>query len=169
MLTQQELKSILHYDHNTGIFIWLKSPSRNIKSGSRAGSFDKFNGYHFIRINKIKYGSHRLAFLYMDGFMPDMVDHKNQIKDDNKWLNLRSCTNQQNQYNKSLQKNNKTGFKGVSFCKKNHRYRAQTRLNGVNKTIGYFETAELASEAYIKYNEIIHKEFGFYPNHTFAR
>jgi hypothetical protein len=42
----------------------------------------------------------------------------------------------------------KKKYKGVDFFKRNGRYRARASVNGDVYFLGYFETAELASEAY---------------------
>ncbi len=63
MITQAELKEILHYDPDTGEFTWLVSPAKNVKSGDRAGCLAD-NGYRHIGINGNTYKEHRLAWLY---------------------------------------------------------------------------------------------------------
>ena len=89
MLTQQSLKEILHYDEDTGWFTWLTDRGGTAKAGTRAGSL-KPDGYRVIRIGEKKHLEHRLAFLYKTGSWPKkLVDHKNRIRDDNRWLNLR--------------------------------------------------------------------------------
>lgn len=99
MLTQQYLQSILEYNPDTGLFIWRISPAKNVKKGSIAGCV-KNGGYIVISINKKQYNAHRLVFLYMTGSMPRMVDHKNQIKGDNRWCNLRQCSPLENLWNR---------------------------------------------------------------------
>ena len=59
-----------------------------------------------------------LAILFIDN--PNnhpMVDHINQIKTDNRIENLRWATFSQNNTNKSIQSNNTSGYKGISFTK----------------------------------------------------
>ena len=66
ILAQKELKELLHYDPETGIFTWLVSPSSKVKAGSIAGHVH-LNGYRYIQVNCKRYLSHRLAWLYMTG------------------------------------------------------------------------------------------------------
>ena len=50
MLTQALLKKYLHYNPDTGVFIWIKKPNRNIPLGRIAGTLDK-DGYRTITVN----------------------------------------------------------------------------------------------------------------------
>lgn len=76
------------------------------------------------------------------------VDHKNGNGLDNRRVNLRECTQLQNNQSTKLAKNNKTGFKGVSFDKARNKFVA--RLGNDYKTlcIGRFATAIEAAKAY---------------------
>ncbi len=88
MITQEELKSLLKYDPETGILIWIKSNCNRISSGSEAGWLDK-NGNIYITINNISYSSHNIVWLYLYGYYPShMVVRKNGVKSDNRKINL---------------------------------------------------------------------------------
>lgn len=71
-------------------------------------------------------------------------DHANGNGLDCRRENLRECTRQQNNFNRKFTKN-KTGFHGV--YKIRERFQASIRINGRNKSLGYFATAEEAAEA----------------------
>jgi len=115
------IKSILNYDPDTGIFIWKASNSKRVKVGDVAGcihSNKKFNKkYYIISINKKPYKAHRLAYYYITSIDPcDMqIDHISGNTLDNRFDNLRLATNAQNTKNAKKYKNNKSGFKGVSW------------------------------------------------------
>jgi len=153
-LTQEILKELLHYDKETGVFTWKKRKDKigiggktwNIKNANKiAGHKNKTNGYIEIGIFNKKYLAHRLVFLYVNGKLPDNdVDHKNGLCHDNRFINLRIATTSQNLQNKKIQKNNSTGFKGVTFHYQTKKYRA--RIN--NKHLGLFNTPQEAHEAY---------------------
>lgn len=87
------------------------------------------------------------------------VDHINHIRDDNKLSNLRLVTNQQNAMNQKIHRNNKSGFKGVSYDKSSKKYRARIMLSGRSIYIGCYQTAEEAAAAY---NEKANELFGKY-------
>lgn len=154
MITQSELKKLLHYDPETGIFI-------RIKSKSIAGYYS--NGYKKLKIKGKEYFCHRVAWLYMTGNMPkDCIDHINRIKDDNRFVNLRECTRQQNNLNVSLKANNKSGYKGVSWSKTSKKWKATGYLNKKSIHLGFFENPNDAYKEYKKFINTHHKDFGLY-------
>lgn len=86
MLTQSRLKTILHYDPETGMFRWRVSNGA-AKAGRLAGSL-RPNGYLHIGVDCNRYYSHRLAWLYVYGVWPkDQLDHINGIPNDNRIAN----------------------------------------------------------------------------------
>lgn len=146
-LTQEYLKSILHYNPETGLWMWLIDDWGRIK-GEIAGSIND-TGYVQITINSKKYKAHRLAFLYMTGEWPKgEIDHDNTKRDDNVWNNLREATGVENCYNYPVKINNKLGVKGVYLSK--GRYRAQIQLNKKKIFLGSFSTLEEAKAAHDK-------------------
>ncbi len=158
ILTQDELKSQLHYNPDTGIFTWLKS-SNQIKIGSIAGSHNS-NGHLQIKIFGKLTLAHRLAFLYMTGSLPkECVDHINCVRDDNRWCNLREATKQQNTYNNLMRKSNTTGATGVYYCKRDKKFIARCGANGKRHVIGYFDDFESAKIARIEFAKANHGDF----------
>ena len=110
------LISIVSYEPSTGMWRWLRGiPHTKIKAGDIAGAINK-DGYRYIRINGVNYLSSRLAFFYMTKEWPDKtVDHKNQVRDDDRWENLEQKDDTEQNHNRGLQKNNVSGVKGVFF------------------------------------------------------
>lgn len=149
-LTQQRLKEILSYDPDTGIFTNLTQRSTRAPKGGVAGTITH-RGYIDIQIDGKKYQAHRLAWIYVYGNFPEKyLDHTNEIKDDNRLVNLRLATKQENGHNvSSPQINNTSGFRGVSWHKSAKKWMATITINGKNKHLGYFNTAEEASEVYL--------------------
>jgi len=149
MINQSRLKQLLNYDPNTGIFTWKIKGRKKI-----VGCINFKTGYLVIRIDNKLYQAHRLVFLYMTGDIPEYVDHIDCNKLNNKWSNLRKATKSQNEMNKPKKITNKTGFKGVVFVKaRSHLktpWKAQITCNRKQIALGYFETAELAANAYNK-------------------
>lgn len=145
-MTQTELKDILHYNQDTGVFLWLVSKGR-MKAELVAGSPDGC-GHLQIKINKKQYKAHRLAFLYMNGEMPsDEVDHINGCPSDNRWENLREVSRKENGENLKLSLKNSSGFRGVCFNKARNKFQADVIHFGKHHYLGLFDTAQEANEA----------------------
>jgi len=152
-MTQKRLKELLDYDPETGFFTWkhkIISQGRvSKKSGNVAGCVSKHLGYVMIDVLGSNSYAHRLAFLYMEGFLPKniKVDHVNRKKTDNRWVNLRLVSDACNARNCSIAKNNKTGVMGVSIIKSTGKYRASILGGKSTKNLGHFECVEDAVKA----------------------
>lgn len=159
MLTQAELKAILSYDPETGIFIRLISRNTRFKAGMVAGSPNTV-GYSHIQVNGVLYKSHRLAWLYMTGSMPkEFIDHINGVKGDNRFCNLREATRSENNRNVTKRANNKSGHKGVYWDKKESKWIAYARVDYKPHRIGAFYEITDAVKAHEDFLRPIHKEF----------
>lgn len=85
-LTQKELKQVLSYNPNTGIFTWIR-PRQGMLIGHVAGT-DK-DGYTNIYVNHKPYRAHRLAWLYMTGKFPlGRMRLLDGVKNNCRWDNL---------------------------------------------------------------------------------
>jgi hypothetical protein len=147
VLTQAQLKELLHYDPTTGIFIWLKALGPRAIVGHRAGRI-KSGGYRLIGINGKGIEEHRLAWIYSYGALPQYeIDHINGITSDNRLINLQDIPHKGNSQRVNRpRKNNKCGCVGVH--KHKNRFKAQITVDGAKIYLGSFTTIELASEAY---------------------
>lgn len=123
-MTQDELALLLDYDPLTGKFTWTGNGfaqdhvARRMK-GKEAGCSHNA-GYVTIRVKKKLYLAHRLAYLYMEGYMPDFVDHRNRIRNDNSWLNLRAATRELN--NQNVTPTSNTGFLNITWVEPKKHY-----------------------------------------------
>lgn len=99
---------------------------------------------------------HRFLLDAKDG---ELVDHINGNGLDNRRCNLRICTNQQNQYNREKNSNNTSGYKGVSWCNSNKKWKSYIWVDGRNKYLGQYDTPEDAYSSYKKASKQYHKEF----------
>jgi len=143
-----DLRELLNYDPETGLFTWKKPTGRRAKVGARAGAKEG-RGYRVIGIRGRNYKEHRLAWKWVYGVDPEEeIDHKNGVKTDNWIKNLREATSLQNKHNSSICKHNKSGFKGVYKHSQNGNWVANTTVNHKHIHIGVFKTPEEASEAY---------------------
>lgn len=166
MITQARLKELLHYDPDTGVFTRIGIAGRNGSTrsvGSVAGSVSKSTGYVRIMVDYREYLAHRLAWLYMTGKWPSLkIDHRNTVKTDNRWVNLREATDVQNSSNRKVKANSASGLKGVT--KRGSKWYAAIKVNGEFKHLGCFATPELAAKAYTDAANQIHGEFAHQDN-----
>ena len=121
------------------------------------------HGYQLVHLNGKYLRVHRLV---AEAFIPNpenksCVDHKNNIRDDNRIDNLRWATIKENSQNVSISSRNKSGYKGVNWDKRYKRWRASIFENGLKVHIGCFESLDDAVKArQKKANEV----FGEYVN-----
>ncbi|MCZ2077923.1 MAG: HNH endonuclease [Bryobacterales bacterium] len=90
----------------------------------------------------------------------ERVDHRNGNGLDNRRSNLRLATTSENNRNVRRNRRNTSGYKGVSFFKETHKWRAQIRVNRKMLHLGLFDTPELAYEAYCQASRKYHGDFG---------
>jgi hypothetical protein len=76
------------------------------------------------------------------------TDHINHDKLDNRRINLRSCTNQQNHMNKSSNKDSTSKYLGVSWHKNANKWQSSIRFNGKQIHLGIFNNEQDAAKAY---------------------
>ena len=107
-------------------------------------------------------GKHYMIFMHREimhtpqGMDTDHIDGNGL---NNLRINLRVCSHSRNLQNKGVSINNVSGFKGVSWCQANKKWRARIKASGKEKYIGYFDVAESAALAYDKAARELHGEF----------
>lgn len=159
-LDQKRLKEILLYDEDTGVFTRKITLNYNSIENTTAGYKDK-DGYLVAKIEGVKYRLHRLVFLYMTGSIPSKVDHIDHNRQNNRWSNLQESSDTGNQRNRSLSKNNKSGFNGVSWCNKNNKWIAQISINNKAIHLGRYKNLSDAVLARVNADE----KYSFHINH----
>ncbi len=157
MITQDYLKSQLHFNPETGIFTWINA-RKKVKINTVAGCLHKKTNYYYICLDLKKYKLHRLAWFYMYGEWPSVIDHIDGNSLNNKISNLRKCTFQQNMLNQKLRKDNTTGVKGIRFCK-HGKWRVLITENNIKHHVGYFDDFFEACCAAYSNRIRLHKQF----------
>lgn len=146
----------MSYDPETGVLTRATSKGCSLK-GTQAGYVFKTKrsktDYRRIEIDGKKYFEHILIWFYMTGYMPAQheVDHKDQNGLNNKFDNLRLGDKSDQQGNRSMRKDNTTGYRGVYLNKKGRGkpYYSKIVHNKTYYSLGYFWTAEEAFAAYV--------------------
>lgn len=132
------IKQYIDYSPDSGIFSRIKLDKKDSVS-SLGPIFGLDNGgYIIFSVLGQSYLAHRLAFLFMGEKIPELVDHKNRVRSDNRWVNLRAADKFINAQNRSMQKNNISGCPGVIFDKHRNKFRTYVRFNGRSYTAGRF-------------------------------
>lgn len=177
------MKCAVSYCAETGTFTWLQRPVSHFKNqmacnswnsrwaGKVAGNKRMHKGVKICGNLNISgtlgglmeyrclYPLHRLAIsmcgIIMDDNLP--VDHINRDPWDNRLCNLRIATDTQNNRNRGVYKNNKSGYKGVSLD--GSMYRAVIHSGGRQISRSGFTTPEQAASAY---NDMAKEHFGKY-------
>ena len=78
----------------------------------------------------------------------------------NRLTNLRLATISRNGCNRAKNSNDTTGFKSVSYVKREGKFLAIIGLQRKKHSLGSFDTAEEAGRAYAAAAETLHGEFG---------
>ena len=125
--------------------------------------WDKNRGvYYVIRNVPVSEGKHTTILMHRQitnapkGVLTDHINHDTL---DNRHENLRLVTATQNNQNKRMQKNNTSGYKGVSWNKERRKWSAYIRTNGSIKFLGYFAVLREAAHAYNNAAKSIFGEF----------
>ncbi len=171
-LTASIVREFLEYDPITGLFCWKHRDRKWFKSGGTCLYWNRRyagtpaghtgGGYLNIAIFKAEYRAHRLAWLYVYGEWPhDQIDHVNHVRKDNRIVNLRPASNQENQKNTALRKTNKSGIAGVFWHKSQKSWHAYItdsyKINRLGSFRDFFEACCARKSAERKY--------GFHVNH----
>ena len=77
-------------------------------------------------------------------------DHINGNGLDNRFSNLRICTNQQNMYNKGISSRNTSGFKGVCWKTRDEKWESKITKEGKRIALGHYDCPVEAAKSYNK-------------------
>ena len=156
IITQEYLKTIFEY--KDGELYWKNILSNRKKIGDKAGSLSS-TGYKVTFINKKSYKNHRLIFLFHKGYLPKILDHIDGNPLNNNIENLREATHQQNCQNRSIQKNNKSGYKNIAWIESEKRWKVKINSNNKSYYFGMYKDLELAILVAEMARKKYHKEF----------
>ena len=147
-LTVQRLHQVLDYNKETGVFVWKHRDTHKEKLGQRA-EIKTTHGYLQITIDNSVYYAHRLAFLYVNNTWPNVIDHINGEKTDNRIINIRSVSQKTNIENvRKVRKHNSNKLLGVYASK--DKFQSKISVNGTCIYLGRFQTKEEAHEVFLQ-------------------
>ena len=138
------------FDYADGSLFW-KQPGRGRKIGAAVGSL-MLNGYITLNVKGRYFLVHRLIYLFHTNKWPELIDHIDCNKSNNRIENLREANKSENGLNtKELRKNNKSGFKGVYWSVSVNKWIAQYTSNRKTTYLGCFDEPVKAAKAIKEY------------------
>lgn len=121
--SQEELNKLLEYNADTGILLWKpRTPDMfreagwtkehscahwNAKWAGKPAMAKLVDGYPMGSINYQQYSAHRVIWKLVTGEEPEIIDHINGIRHDNRFENLRSVSDSTNLKNAKKRKSNR--------------------------------------------------------------
>lgn len=163
-MSDEELREKFYLDQESWCIRW-KIANKPYPVGYPAYAFEKKDGYRFVRLRRVNYAEHRLIWFFAYGAWPKQtIDHINGIKTDNRLVNLRDVSVPVNNMNRRAPRKSKINDTplGVSFMwflkkPKTKKYRAAISVDGKDKLLGKFHTAEEAHECYLEAKRRLHE------------
>lgn len=149
------LRDHFTYDRASGDLRWKKRPRDQFKSARDYKAWNTLyaeklagtilsNGYLSVRLFGVRYNAHRVIYKLVTGEDPsETIDHIDRDPNNNRWANLRVATYAQQQHNQPRQKNNTSGFVGVS--RQHGKWRAEIGVDWKSIHLGSYETKEEAA------------------------
>lgn len=159
------LRENFNYDPLRGLFTWRRRVARCVQIGSVAGTLHKRIGYVYLAVTldgkTRSFFAHRVAWLLATNEWPSgVIDHINGVKSDNRIENLRDTSQAVNAQNvrRAFASNKSSGLLGAHYHSAKGLWAAEISINGKNKHLGYFASAEEAHKAYLASKAIHHPE-----------
>jgi hypothetical protein len=157
--TVDYLRECFAYDGETGNLIWRVRPPQHFATQRACSTFNaryagtvagsKSRSCVSVKVLDRLHKAHRIVWALTHGAWPtETLDHVNRDPHDNRVANLRRASNRQNQYNRGPNRNNTSGYKGVSYFVRNDKWGAQIYRDKKAVFLGLYDTPEGAAAAY---------------------
>lgn len=169
-----ELTTVIGCDPSAGELVWLPRPRELFRSevcwagfktrfeGKSALIATNNQGYRWGTIFDKNYRAHRVLWAIVHGDWPSgHIDHINGNRSDNRIINLRDISREENCRNAKRYRNNGSGVQGVGWCKQSGKWRARIRVGGKQISLGKFESLEDAAAV----RKVAERRYGYHPNH----
>ena len=174
------VRQLLEYDPITGALTWnargvhwfeackrlsaeQKCSAWNARNAGRK-AFTASDGKGYLQGQVAKYHTmaHRIIWVIVHGYWPDLIDHIDGDGMCNKLCNLRAVSQSENSRNSSTPKSNTSGHIGVRYVSRAKRWEAYIMDHRKSKYIGMYATMGEAIDA----RKIAERELGYHPYHT---
>ena len=149
--SQEALRGLFSYDPDTGHLTNLHTRNSRAVKGRRAGNL-MGTGYRRVRVDGVEYGEHRLIWKLVHGEDPDVINHKDHNRSNNRLNNLENGTCADNNRHSAAATNTlplgvkQLKDKGIAYS----RYMARATVDGKRLYLGTYETPEQAHNAYLE-------------------
>lgn len=178
-ITPELCRQLLRYEPETGKLFWReRHPDSFRGDGQRPSEWNcavwnkqragkeamtaQSHGYRHGSLNGVMLRAHHVVWMIVHGERPPFpIDHINGDPLDNRICNLRSVPPTTNSKNRSLNCNNSSGFHGVRWHKRYHKWEAHIVSQGKYRYLGSFQNKEDAIAA----RKSAELELGFHANH----
>ena len=182
VISPENLRKVLHYDSETGLFTWKERPVcffsetkqgqsakarcvawNAVWAGTPALNSVKDNEYLYGRIFDRHIYAHRAAWCFTYGKWPKFsIDHMDGNRQNNCILNLRDVTHSENLKNVKMRSDNTSGKTGVYFSKKSSLWYAKISVDGKVVNLGWSKNKNHV----IRLRKIAEKKHGYTPRLT---
>ena len=183
ILTAELVRKLVRYEPDTGRLFWLERPAELFSSrwpGQEQATADYWNrrnagrecflgededGYRIGSIFDLTRKAHRVAWAIQTGSWPTtQIDHRNGVRNDNRWANLRLATEVQNRRNSAPELARASDFKGVTWHKRDQVWFTRIYVDGQRIQLGTFDDEVAAARAY---DEAARQHFGEFAKLNF--
>ncbi|ACL81357.1 putative HNH endonuclease [Sulfitobacter phage EE36phi1] len=166
--SRETLLKLLQYDPKTGSLYWKERSeefSDHIRFNKRYAGKPAFTcisrGYQTGTIEGVHYKAVRVIWKMVHGYDPEVIDHIDGNKLNNRISNIRNVTQVENTKNRANYKNNTSGYPGVNWIARLQKWQVTT---GGAKHRKYHGTYASLEEA-ISVKKQMEKDYGYHQNH----
>lgn len=145
----------------------------DIEDAERLSKYNWFLAHDYpsrsMTLNKLNKSGRKISYqqrlhrevMNLDPYDERDIDHEDTNKLNNRKYNLRFCTQLQNNRNKPKTQSNRSGYKGVSWKKKNRKWCVQIQTGFNVQHVGLFTDKHDAANVYNQFAEQIFGEFAY--------
>lgn len=168
---ERRLGRLLRYSPFTGALHWKARPANMFPDAASAARWNgryagtpaltakNASGYLTGIVLGRHVKAHSVAFAIAHGRWPREIDHINGDKEDNRLVNLREVTRQENSKNRSMRSDNRTGIVGISA--RHGKWLTRIQADGRSICLGTFDKFEDAVAA----RKAAEARYGYHANH----